>query len=101
MKKQDAGSVLEGTQDAEILERLSARVEQAVSVIETLRRERDELRGRVEELEGELTRHRDDADRLGGVSEENEKFRAERDEIRNRIESVLGRLDALEGAAAE
>ena len=43
---------LAGTEEAEILARLSERVEKAVGTIQELRKERDQLRARVEELEG-------------------------------------------------
>ncbi|HEX2123647.1 MAG TPA: hypothetical protein VHL59_18605, partial [Thermoanaerobaculia bacterium] len=42
---------LAGTEEDEILGRLSERVEKAVATIQELRRERDQLRARVEELE--------------------------------------------------
>jgi FtsZ-binding cell division protein ZapB len=74
---------LAGTEEAEILARLSERVEKAVSTIQELRRERDQLRRRVEELES--------------VQDEQERFRRERDEIRDRIENILASLEALEG----
>ena len=40
----------EQMEEAEILARLSERVEKAVATIQELRRERDQLRARVEEL---------------------------------------------------
>ena len=69
-------------EEAEILARLSERVEKAVATIQELRRERDELRARVEELEG--------------GEEEQERLRRERSEIRDRIENILASLEALE-----
>lgn len=72
---------LEGGED-EILARLSERVEKAVATIQELRRERDQLRARVEELES--------------AGEEHERFVKERGEIRGRIESILESLEALE-----
>lgn len=100
LKKKDGESMLEGTPDAEMLEKLAERVEKAVAAIGDLRRDRDRLRARVEELEKDLESRTSDAARLGGVEEENERFRTERDEIRTRIETVLDRLDALESAVA-
>jgi len=84
MKKNrdDNQLALAGTEEAEILNRLSERVERAVATIQELRRERDQLKARVEELEG--------------VQSEHEKFARERGEIRERIESILGSLEALE-----
>jgi FtsZ-binding cell division protein ZapB len=72
---------LAGTEEAEILARLSERVEKAVSTIQELRRERDQLRRRVEELES--------------VQDEQERFRRERDEIRDRIENILASLEEI------
>ena len=73
---------LEGTEEAEILARLSERVEKAVGTIQELRRERDQLRERIEELEG--------------GEEEQERLKRERGEIRERIESILASLEGLE-----
>ena len=66
----------------DILDRLSERVERAVATIQDLRRERDQLKARVEELEA--------------VQGEHEKFAKERSEIRDRIEGILSSLEALE-----
>ncbi|HEX8617132.1 MAG TPA: cell division protein ZapB [Thermoanaerobaculia bacterium] len=84
--------------EAEILERLSARVEKAVSTIQDLRRERDELRTRVEELEVRVRENDETSSRLTSLEEEHDRFRRERGEIRNRIESILGNLEQLEAA---
>lgn len=73
---------LDDSDEGEILSRLGERVEKAVSMIQELRRERDTLRARIEELESR--------------DEEHERFKKERGEIRNRIESILGSLEALE-----
>ncbi len=80
---------LAGTEEDEILGRLSERVEKAVGTIQELRRERDKLRARVEELE---SRVRDQE----SIDEEHERFRKERGEIRDRIESILSSLETLE-----
>ena len=72
----------EQMEETEILARLSERVEKAVATIQELRRERDQLRARVEELEG--------------GEEEQERLRKERGEIRGRIENILASLEALE-----
>ena len=80
---------LAGTEEAEILGRLSARVEKAVETIQELRRERDQLRARVEELEALVADNK-------SVEEEQERLQKERGEIRNRIESILESLEALE-----
>ena len=75
---------LAGTEEGEILARLSERVERAVQTIQQLRRERDEWKSRAEKPEGGA----DDLDRL----------QRERTEIRNRIESILENLEGLEEA---
>lgn len=82
-------SALPGIEEAEILSRLGDRVEKAVATIQELRKERDQLRARVEELESQVK----DAESL---EEEHERFRRERGEIRDRIETILGSLEALE-----
>ncbi len=73
---------LAGTEEGEILARLSDRVEKAVQTIQQLRRERDELRAKLEQAEG--------------TSEEHERLVDERSEIRNRIESILTSLESLD-----
>jgi FtsZ-binding cell division protein ZapB len=80
---------LAGTEEAEILARLSERVEKAVGTIQELRREREQLRTRVEELEALVADNK-------SVEEEQERLQKERGEIRNRIESILESLEALE-----
>jgi len=82
-------SALPGIEEAEILSRLGDRVEKAVATIQELRKERDQLRARVEELESQVK----DSESL---EEEHERFRKERGEIRDRIETILGTLEALE-----
>lgn len=95
--KDNEQMALAGTEEAEILGRLSARVEKAVSVIQELRRERDQLRKKVEELE-ERVKDQDSASaRLETLEEEQERLRSERSEIRDRIEGILSSLEALEG----
>lgn len=84
--------------ETEILERLSARVEKAVSMIQELRRERDQLRTRVEELEARVADNDETSTRLESLEEEYDRFRRERGEIRDRIETILSNLEELEGA---
>lgn len=88
---------LAGSEEAEILNRLSERVERAIATISELRRERDQLRGRVQELEGRVTGHEEASSRLETLEEEHDRFQKERSEIRDRIESILSNLEALEG----
>ena len=80
---------LAGTEEAEILARLSERVEKAVGTIQELRKERDQLRARVEELEARVEDNK-------SVEAEQDRLVRERGEIRNRIESILSSLEALE-----
>ena len=87
---------LAGTEEAEILGRLSERVEKAVATIQELRRERDQLRARVEELEAQVKDADDASSRLESLEDEHERFRRERGEIRDRIENILSSLEALE-----
>ena len=87
---------LAGTEEAEILARLGDRVEKAVSTIQELRKERDKLRARIEELEARVTDQDTATTRLESLEEEHERFRRERGEIRERIESILGNLEELE-----
>ena len=82
-------SALPGIEEAEILSRLGDRVEKAVATIQELRKERDQLRVRVEELEAQVK----DSESL---EEEHDRFRKERGEIRDRIETILASLEALE-----
>lgn len=84
MKKnrEEQQMALAGTQEDEILSRLGDRVERAVATIQELRRERDQLKARVEELEA--------------GQQEHERFAQERGEIRERIETILSSLEALE-----
>lgn len=87
---------LDGTEEAEILARLSERVEKAVGMIQDLRRERDELRARVEDLETRVKDSDAASSRLETLEEEQDRLRAERTEIRGRIETILSSLEALE-----
>ncbi len=85
-KKTEAGQLtLSGTEEGEILARLSERVERAVAMIGELRRERDALKKRIDEAES-------------GTSERLSQLEGERTEIRNRIETILSTLEGLEGS---
>ena len=90
-------SALPGIEEAEILARLGERVEKAVATIQERRRERDQLRARVGELEAQLQDSDKASTRLETLEEEHERFRRERGEIRDRIENILSSLEALEG----
>ncbi|HEX2832250.1 MAG TPA: hypothetical protein VHW00_04505 [Thermoanaerobaculia bacterium] len=84
------------TEESEILSRLAERVERAVGTIQELRRDRDQLQARVEELETRLKDQDDANSRLESLEEEHERFKHERGEIRDRIETILSTLEALE-----
>ena len=89
-------STLPNLEEAEILGRLGERVEKAVATIQELRRERDQLRARVTELESQVKDSDETSTRLESLEEEHERFRKERGEIRDRIENILSSLEALE-----
>lgn len=93
--------VLEGTEEDEILARLSQRVDRAVSLIQELRRERDTLKARLSDAEGRLQDQQGHATRLETMESEYERFQGERVEIRTRIERILGSLESLEREASE
>jgi FtsZ-binding cell division protein ZapB len=65
--------------DDEILQRLSEKVERAIATIQELRRERDELKKRLDEIDDDSAR-----------------YRKERGQIRDRIESILSNLESLD-----
>ncbi len=65
--------------DNEILQRLGEKVERAIATIQELRRERDALKKRLDEIDDDGAR-----------------FRRERGQIRDRIESILSNLESLE-----
>ncbi|HET7711554.1 MAG TPA: cell division protein ZapB [Thermoanaerobaculia bacterium] len=101
MKKQRETDqmTLAGSEEGEILARLTERVEKAIATIQELRRERDALRSRVEKAEADLRTRTESADRLTELEGEQERLRRERTEIRNRIEHILNTLEGLEGEA--
>jgi FtsZ-binding cell division protein ZapB len=98
MKKttSDEQMALSESEEGEILARLSERVEKAVTTIQELRRERDTLRQRVDELEAQARDGEDASSRLATLEEEHGRFQKERGEIRNRIETILQSLEQLE-----
>jgi len=87
--KDNEQMALAGTEEAEILARLSERVEKAVAAIQELRKEREQLRKRVEELESQVSAQDE-------VEEQQERLQKERAEIRDRIENILSTLEGLE-----
>jgi FtsZ-binding cell division protein ZapB len=98
-KNRDSDSATpDSPEESEILARLGERVEKAVATIQELRREREQLRARVGELESRLRDHDDTSTRLETLEEEHDRFKRERGEIRDRIENILSSLEALEEA---
>lgn len=91
--------VLEGTEEEEILARLSDRVEKAVAIIQQLRKERDELKSRLSGAEESLNQSQDSSARLSSMESDNERFLQERQEIRSRIERILDNLESLDASA--
>ena len=92
---------LAGTEEGEILSRLSERVEKAVATIQELRRERDALKAKLAKAEEDLAEQGQTSTRLTSLEEEHDRFKRERGEIRDRIESILSNLESLETGEAE
>ena len=88
--------VLKGTEEGEILTRLSERVEKAIVTIQELRQERDALRKKVEEAERTLAERETESGDLADLRSEHDRMKNERSEIRNRIESILGNLELID-----
>lgn len=88
-------------EEGEILSRLSQRVEKAVSMIQELRRERDDLKTRLETAESQLRDAADTSSRLTSLEEEHDRFQRERGDIRERIESILSNLEILDDSTAD
>ena len=97
-KNKDEQMPLAGTEEGEILGRLSERVERAVAMIGELRRERDALKKRLDDAESKLHSEEEAAGRLSTLEEEHDRFSRERGEIRDRIESILSSLESLDVA---
>ncbi|HEX7191079.1 MAG TPA: cell division protein ZapB [Thermoanaerobaculia bacterium] len=95
-KTKEEQLALAGTEEGEILARLSERVERAIATINDLRRERDALKTRLDEAESRLRDHDEAGERLSSLEEEHERFTRERNEIRNRIEGILSSLEVLD-----
>lgn len=89
---------LAGTEEGEILSRLTERVERAITMIGELRRERDALRRKLDDAEARLRDHTEANEKLATLEEEQDRFQRERREVRNRIESILSNLEQLEDA---
>ena len=80
----------ETNEENDILARLQERVDQAITTIQELRRERDSLRAKLEQAEAGAS------ERTASLEEDCERYQRERDEVRNRIESILANLESLD-----
>ena len=89
---------LRGTEEEEMLARLSDRVEKAIATIQQLRKENEQLKERAGKAEDELKGREAAGERLTAVEEENDRFKSERSEIRSRIEQMLSELEGLDEA---
>ncbi len=100
-KNREEQMALAGTEEGEILSKLTERVERAIATIQELRRERDTLKSKLAEAESRLQEHEGTGEKLSSLEEEHQKFQRERSEIRDRIESILSSLESLDPAEAE
>jgi FtsZ-binding cell division protein ZapB len=100
-KNRDEQMALTGTEEGEILARLSERVERAVTTIQELRRERDALKTKLAQAEAKLREHGETGERVSSLEEEQARFVRERTEIRSRIETILSSLESLDSSETE
>ena len=82
MKKKTTEQMMLSGSEEEIFARLHDRVEQAIVMIQELRKERDALKAKL--------------DSPSDLQDECDRLRKERDEIRDRIETILSNLEALD-----
>ena len=85
-----------GSEEAELLERLNERVERAVTTIQKLRKERDDLRSRLQDVERQISEQGANSEELASATAQLERYREERGEVRGRIERILDSLETLE-----
>lgn len=100
-KTKDEQLALAGTEEGEILARLTERVDRAVAMIQELRRERESLKSRLADAEAKIREHEENGQRLSSLEEEHDRFRRERTEIRDRIETILSSLESLDSTEGE
>jgi FtsZ-binding cell division protein ZapB len=100
-KTKDEQLALAGTEEGEILARLTERVDRAVAMIQELRRERESLKSRLAEAEAKIRNGQENGQRLSSLEEEHDRFRRERSEIRDRIETILSNLESLDATEGE
>ena len=86
------------------LDRLSERVEKAAALVQQLRddrarldREREELNGRIQDLEQKLQSADAQGQDLVNLRREQRDWTTERREIATRVESLIKKLERLEG----
>jgi chromosome segregation ATPase len=86
------------------LDRLTERVEKAASLVQQLRddrarldREREELNGRIQDLEQKLQSADAQGQDLVNLRREQRDWTTERREIATRVESLIKKLERLEG----
>jgi uncharacterized coiled-coil DUF342 family protein len=86
-------------QELDSLSSLEERITRTVELVNSLRRERDELVQRLEGLEAERDAAREEAKasaaRADELSREIAELRDERKQVRTRIEKLLGQMDVL------
>ena len=109
---------IEGTEEIEILGRLTERIDKAVDLIRVLRKENDSLKSQLEEKSGDLGSIEDakkeadeeiasltakivelesgDNAKAEKIEGELEKLKGERSVIRKKVESALEKLESLE-----
>ncbi len=78
--------------EIEWLDRLEARVRDAVARLGEMKEENRTLRDRIEELEGQLAAHAEDG---GDGASDAGQWQAEREEVRRRVEALAERLEGL------
>jgi|YelNatPaOPRAMG01_1025707.scaffolds.fasta_scaffold461150_2 FtsZ-binding cell division protein ZapB len=75
-------------QEIDSLDALEQRIHQAIDLVASMRRERDEALAEASGLR----------EKIAGLTREVEALRAERIEVRSRITKLLGQIDSLAGA---
>lgn len=95
-KEEQTGTLLDDA-GSEALDRLASQVDKAVDLIQELKKERDALDGKVEELQARVDELEDAAGRARELEKQQSSIEDEKAEIRKRIESILEKFEALEG----
>jgi FtsZ-binding cell division protein ZapB len=101
-KEREAGQLPLTGSEAEILARLGQKVEKAIETIRVLRRERDELRQKLDDAEDRARESEGDLrQRVTELEDDCEQMRTERGEIEKRIEGILEDLATLDELGEE